>query len=89
MRYLPLTKNDREEMLSTIGVDNIDELFSNIAEKVSINPKFNLPNHKTEMEVEKHLSLLSDKNLRTKKNPHPGLQVPPGKGQVVYQGLRK
>ena len=56
MRYLPLTKNDREEMLSTIGVDNIDELFSNIAEKVSINPKFNLPNHKTEMEVEKYLS---------------------------------
>ena len=63
MRYLPLTKNDREEMLSTIGVNNIDELFSNIAEKVSINPKFDLPNHKTEMEVEKHLSLLSDKNL--------------------------
>jgi len=44
-------------------VNNIDELFSNIAEKVSINPKFDLPNHKTEMEVEKHLSLLSDKNL--------------------------
>ena len=63
MRYLPLTKNDREEMLNTIGVNDIDELFSNIAEKVSINPKFNLPNHKTEMEVEKHLSLLSDKNL--------------------------
>ena len=63
MRYLPLTKNDREEMLSTIGANNIDELFSNIAEKVSINPKFDLPNHKTEMEVEKHLSLLSDKNL--------------------------
>ena len=40
MRYLPLTKNDREEMLSAIGVNNIDEIFSNIAEKVSINPKF-------------------------------------------------
>ena len=49
MRYLPLTKNNREEMLRTIRANNIDELFSNIAEKVSINPKFNLPNHKTEM----------------------------------------
>ena len=36
MRYLPLTKNDREEMLSTIGVNNIDELFSNIAEKEAL-----------------------------------------------------
>ena len=63
MRYLPLSNNDREEMLSTFWVNNIDELFSNIAEKVSINPKFDLPNHKTEMEVETHLSLLSDKNL--------------------------
>ena len=37
MRYLPLTKNDREEMLSTIGVNNIDELFSNIVKSLSIN----------------------------------------------------
>ena len=33
MRYLPLTKNDREEMLNTIGVSDIDDLFSSISEK--------------------------------------------------------
>ena len=49
MRYLPLTKKDREEMLNIIGVNNVDELFSNIAKKTGINPKFNLPNHTTEM----------------------------------------
>ena len=69
MRYLPLTKNDREEMLSTIGVNNIDELFSNIAEKVSINPKFDLPNHKTEMEVGKILSEIANKNINSNQVP--------------------
>lgn len=63
MRYLPLTKNDREEMLNTIGVSDIDDLFSSISEKVKINPNFKLPDHQTEMEVEKHLSFLADKNL--------------------------
>ena len=43
MRYLPLTKNDREEMLNTIGVSDIDDLFSSISEKVKINPNFKLP----------------------------------------------
>mgnify|MGYP005667027127 CR=1 FL=1 len=36
MRYLPLTKKDREEMLNIIGVNNVDELFSNIAEKTCL-----------------------------------------------------
>ena len=33
-RYLPMTEQDKKEMLQAIGVDSIDELFSDIPEKV-------------------------------------------------------
>ncbi|MEH7525298.1 hypothetical protein V7149_18795, partial [Bacillus sp. JJ1503] len=33
-RYLPMTETDKKEMLATIGVNSIDELFSDIPEKV-------------------------------------------------------
>ncbi len=34
-RYLPMTEEDKKEMLQTIGVQTIDELFSDIPESVS------------------------------------------------------
>ena len=33
-RYLPMTEQDRKEMLETIGVSSVDELFADIPEKV-------------------------------------------------------
>ena len=33
-RYLPMTEQDQKEMLEVIGVSSIDELFSDIPEKV-------------------------------------------------------
>ena len=33
-RYLPMTEQDQKEMLETIGVHTIDELFADIPEKV-------------------------------------------------------
>ena len=30
--YIPVTKQDEEEMLNTIGVNSIDELFNDIDE---------------------------------------------------------
>ena len=32
MRYLPLTPADRAEMLATIGVGSVDDLFSDVPE---------------------------------------------------------
>lgn len=51
MRYLPLTNEDRKNMRGVIGIDDINELFNNVPRSVSLDPTFNLPNHKTEMEV--------------------------------------
>ena len=60
MRYLPLTDADRGAMLSTIGVESIDDLF---AELPKSDPQFDLPDHIGELEVERLLSALANENL--------------------------
>jgi glycine dehydrogenase subunit 1 len=41
-RYLPMTETDRDEMLKTIGVSSIDELFADIPEKVRFKGEYNI-----------------------------------------------
>ncbi|MCQ8186035.1 aminomethyl-transferring glycine dehydrogenase subunit GcvPA [Parvularcula maris] len=61
MRYLPLTDADRQSMLKTIGVETVDELFSDVPEG-ALNPALDLPDHMPEMEVERRLTRLSRQN---------------------------
>lgn len=63
MRYLPLTPEDRTEMLARIGVASVDELFADIpaAQRQSELP--NLPRSKSELEVERALSALAARNM--------------------------
>lgn len=61
MRYLPLTDSDRQAMLDKIGVRHVDDLFRDVP-KEDLNPEIDLPRHKSEMEVERHLSRLAGKN---------------------------
>ncbi|QJE72152.1 aminomethyl-transferring glycine dehydrogenase subunit GcvPA [Aerophototrophica crusticola] len=64
MRYLPLTEADRRSMLATIGVDSVDALFRDVPEGARLpGPIPGLPNHMGELQVERHLSRLSTKNL--------------------------
>ncbi len=35
-RYLPMTENDKQEMLDVIGVDSTEALFSDIPEKYDL-----------------------------------------------------
>jgi len=62
MRYLPLTDNDRQTMLDKIGVRHVDDLFKDVPQ-ADLNPEIDLPRHKSEMEVERHLSRLAGKNM--------------------------
>lgn len=62
MRYLPLTNTDRQEMLDKIGVRHVDDLFKDIPNE-DLNPEIDLPRHKSEMEVERHLGRLAGKNI--------------------------
>ncbi|MEM1380188.1 MAG: aminomethyl-transferring glycine dehydrogenase subunit GcvPA [Pseudomonadota bacterium] len=61
MRYLPLTDGERQEMLKTIGVENIDALFADVPSD-ALNPSLNLPNHQSEFEVDRYLRGLSENN---------------------------
>jgi glycine dehydrogenase subunit 1 len=64
MRYLPLTADDRQAMLSTIGAESIDELFCDVpADALLDGPIAGLPAHASEMSVERHMAALAGRNL--------------------------
>ena len=70
MRYLPLTQTDRQAMLSVIGAQTIDDLFIDVPQEARLSgPIAGLPNHASEMAVERHMSALARKNMAAGHNP--------------------
>lgn len=63
MRYLPLTDEDRQKMLETIGVNSVDDLFVDVPKAARLTKPLDLPDHQGEMEVERALTALAAKNL--------------------------
>src|SRR5882724_5037741 len=63
MRYLPLTPDDRSEMLARIGVADIDALFADIPADKRLKALPDLPLTKSEIEVERVLGRLAGKNV--------------------------
>jgi len=61
-RYLPMTDEDRKEMLEEIGVSSVDDLFADIPEKVRLKRKLNLKPAKSEHELVKELTRLAGQN---------------------------
>ncbi len=61
-RYLPMTETDKQEMLATIGVKSIDELFADIPEQVRFKGLYNIKKAKSEPELVKELTELAAKN---------------------------
>jgi glycine dehydrogenase subunit 1 len=63
MRYLPLTPADRTEMLAVIGAPHVDALFADVPEAARLDgPIHGLPNHATELAVERHMTALARQN---------------------------
>ncbi|MFS0643990.1 aminomethyl-transferring glycine dehydrogenase subunit GcvPA [Siminovitchia sp. 179-K 8D1 HS] len=67
-RYLPMTEEDKNEMLQTIGVDSIEELFSDIPEKVRFKGEYNIKKAQSEPGLLKELSRLAAKNADLKQH---------------------
>lgn len=67
-RYLPMTEQDKKAMLETIGVSSIDDLFSDIPERVRFKGDYNIKPAKSESSLMKELALLAEKNADLKKN---------------------
>src|SRR5687768_6513770 len=59
MRYLPLSDADRSAMLDVIGAGSIDELFRDVPEAARLEDGIQgLPNHASELSVERQLTVL-------------------------------
>jgi len=65
MRYLPLTEADRRAMLAVIGAPSVDALFGDVPEAARLKASLDLPAGIGEIEIERVLRQLADKNLST------------------------
>jgi glycine dehydrogenase subunit 1 len=62
MRYLPLSADDRSQMLAAIGVADIEALFADVPPAAPLEGLIELPRHQGEIEVERRLSALAGAN---------------------------
>jgi glycine dehydrogenase subunit 1 len=63
MRYLPLTEDDRREMLAAIGVASIEDLYCDVPPAARLDRPVELPAHQDEMAVERAFRELAARNL--------------------------
>jgi glycine dehydrogenase subunit 1 len=63
-----MTEEDKKAMLDTIGVSSIDELFSDIPEKVKFKGEYNLKAAKSETALMKELFKMANRNADLKRN---------------------
>jgi glycine dehydrogenase subunit 1 len=62
VRYIALTDDDREQMLATVGVGSVDELFREIPAGVRLDRALDLEPPLSEFEIVSHLEQLAAKN---------------------------
>ena len=69
MRYLPLTPEDRADMLGVIGAGSIDDLFVDVPAVARRSEPVDLPHHAGELEVEREMLRLSRRNRSAAEGP--------------------
>jgi glycine dehydrogenase subunit 1 len=70
MRYLPLTADDRAEMLKTIGAKSVDDFYADVPQSARLHGTIDgLPDHQGELAVERHMSKLAAKNRAASSGP--------------------
>ncbi|MEK7448584.1 MAG: aminomethyl-transferring glycine dehydrogenase subunit GcvPA [Planctomycetota bacterium] len=69
MNYLPHTEQDIQEMLETIGVKSIPELFQGIPQEWQLKKLLDLPPAMSEPEIVEHVQPLADKNIAVSQMP--------------------
>ncbi|MGG4168651.1 aminomethyl-transferring glycine dehydrogenase subunit GcvPA [Rossellomorea vietnamensis] len=65
-RYLPMTEQDQREMLDSIGVDSVNDLFEDIPEQVRFKGDYRIKEAKSETELVKELTKMAAKNADLK-----------------------
>ncbi len=68
--YIPNAASEtKQEMMRQIGIKTIDELYTDIPEKLMLNKKLNLPSAMSEQQVKQHVEDLLGKNKNTRNMP--------------------
>jgi glycine dehydrogenase subunit 1 len=62
MRYLPQTPQEIEQMLATIGVKSVDDLFAQVPPEARLGRPLALPSGLDEMSLQRHMSDLAERN---------------------------
>lgn len=62
-RYLPQTDQDKREMLETLGISSVEELFADIPEEVRFKGALQIPEALSEPELVKYFTGLAGKNV--------------------------
>ncbi|UZJ80680.1 aminomethyl-transferring glycine dehydrogenase subunit GcvPA [Fictibacillus sp. KU28468] len=68
-RYLPMTEQDKKEMMKAVGIASTEELFKDIPEKVRFKGELQIEKALSEPELVKYMSGLAQKNKNTKDYP--------------------
>jgi len=69
MRYLPLTQEDRAQMRAAIGVSDVDALYADVPADLRLDGPLDLPRGKSEIEVERLLGAMAQRNLSASRAP--------------------
>src|SRR5262245_59681580 len=70
MRYLPLSPDDRAEMLRVIGAASVDDFYGDVPASARLKkPIKGLPNFQGELAVERHMGRLAAKNRTASDGP--------------------
>ena len=70
MRYLPLTGDDRSAMLAAVGASSIDDLFVDVPAEARLDGTIpGLPDHASELAVERHMAALARRNVAAGDGP--------------------
>lgn len=65
-RYLPMTDKDQKDMMETIGIDNIDELFADIPKDIRFDGDLKIEEALDETTLLKEMGRLANKNINIK-----------------------
>ncbi|TMW73772.1 aminomethyl-transferring glycine dehydrogenase subunit GcvPA [Alteribacter natronophilus] len=68
-RYLPMTEKDLQEMMEVIGIDSVEELFSDIPKNVRFQGDMNVEKALDETALVKEMQRLAGRNKNTKDYP--------------------
>lgn len=61
-KYFPHTEEDIKQMLEKIGIESLDDLFSEVPKEIILTRDYNIPSSHSELEIYNHLAKLEQKN---------------------------